>query len=168
MILGLPSAEFVFVHVVLSIAALVTGGIVLLGLLSGRPLTQVTAAFLLVTLLANVTGLLFPFTKLGPGHIVGAASVLVFAPTAMALYRFRLAGIWSSIHVIGATFLVWANSLIAVRQAFAKLDYLQPLQDTPVPHVAQLALLALFAMIGTLADDHMTSVTGWSRDKLRH
>ena len=73
MILGIPLPEFIAAHVVLSLAGIITGIVVLLGMLGGHTLPRVTALFLVTTLLANATGLAFPIdrksTRLNSSHV---------------------------------------------------------------------------------------------------
>jgi hypothetical protein len=70
MILGMDT--YTFIHVVISLPAILTGLIVLLGLLTPRRFSSWTALFSLLTIATCLTGFGFPFTKLLPSHIVGA------------------------------------------------------------------------------------------------
>ncbi|MBV9393783.1 MAG: hypothetical protein JOZ84_05160, partial [Methylobacteriaceae bacterium] len=58
---------FTLLHVVISLVAIVTGFIVVLGMIGGKPLPAWTALFLLTTVLTSVTGFLFPFGGITPG-----------------------------------------------------------------------------------------------------
>lgn len=60
MTLGLSVATFTLLHVIISLIGIVTGLVVMVGLLKSRPIPGWTGAFLLTTILTSVTGLMFP------------------------------------------------------------------------------------------------------------
>lgn len=154
MILGLSLSAFVTLHVVISLIGIVSGIIVLFGMLGGSRLPALTAIFLATTLLTSATGFLFPFHKLLPSHIVGIISLLVLAAALLAIYVFALAGPWRWIYVMAATVALYFNVFVGVVQAFQKLAFLQPFaptQSEPPFVVAQLIVLAIFAALGFLA-----------------
>ena len=75
MILGLLSREaFVASHVVLSLVALLSGVAVLRNLFASRTPAGITALFLATAIATSAGGFLFPFTRVGLGHVVGAGS----------------------------------------------------------------------------------------------
>jgi hypothetical protein len=154
MILGMSLSTFTTVHVIISLIGIVTGIVVVLGMLGGRKLGGWTAIFLATTVLTSVTGFLFPFTKLLPSHVVGIISLVVLAVAVLALYVFHLDGPWRWIYVAGAILALYLNAFVAVVQAFQKLAFLQPLAPTQAEApfiVAQVAVLAIFAALGLLA-----------------
>jgi hypothetical protein len=154
MILGMSLSTFTTVHVIISLIGIVTGIVVVLGMLGGRKLGGWTAIFLAITVLTSVTGFLFPFTKLLPSHVVGIISLVVLAVAVLALYAFHLDGPWRWIYVAGAILALYLNAFVAVVQAFQKLAFLQPLAPTQAEApfiVAQVAVLAIFAALGLLA-----------------
>jgi hypothetical protein len=154
MILGMSLSTFTTVHVIISLIGIVTGIVVVLGMLGGRKLGGWTAIFLAITALTSVTGFLFPFTKLLPSHVVGIISLVVLAVAVLALYAFHLDGPWRWIYVAGAILALYLNAFVAVVQAFQKLAFLQPLAPTQAEApfiVAQVAVLAIFAALGLLA-----------------
>ncbi|MFL6793051.1 MAG: hypothetical protein ACJ8EE_17975, partial [Bradyrhizobium sp.] len=63
MVLGMSLATFTLVHVIISLIAIVTGLLVMFGLLGSRQMPGLTATFLLFTVLTSVTGFVFPFTQ---------------------------------------------------------------------------------------------------------
>ncbi len=77
MILGMTT--FTFVHVVLSLIGILSGFVVVFGLLAGKRLDGWTALFLVTTVLTSVTGFLFPFHKFLPSHGIGIVSLVVLA-----------------------------------------------------------------------------------------
>lgn len=153
MMLGLPLSTFTTVHVVLGLIGIVTGLIVVLGMLGGRRQPVMTALFLAATVLTSVTGFLFPFHRLLPSHVVGIISLVALAPALLALYAFSLTGPWRWIYVAGAVLGLYLNVFVGVVQAFQKLAFLQPLaptqSETPFV-VAQTAVLAIFLLLGFL------------------
>jgi hypothetical protein len=154
MILGMSLSTFTTLHVIISLIAIVTGLVALLGMLGGRKLGGWTAIFLATTVLTSVTGFLFPFTKLLPSHVVGIKSLAVLAAALLALYVFRLDGPWRWIYVVGAVLALYLNVFVGVVQAFQKLAFLQPLAPTQAEApfvVAQVVVLAIFAALGFLA-----------------
>ena len=154
MILGLSVENFTLLHTVISLIGILSGIIVLFGMLEGRNPPAMTALFLATTVLTSVTGFLFPFTSLLPSHIVGIISLVVLAVAIAALYVFRLSGAWRLIYVIGAVMSLYLNTFVGVVQSFQKLSFLQPLaptQSEPPFIIAQTAVLLIFVVLGFLA-----------------
>ena len=71
MILGLSTSTFTSVHVALSLIGIVSGVIVLYGMVRAMRLDGWTALFLATTVLTSVTAFFFPSTSFGPAHVVG-------------------------------------------------------------------------------------------------
>src|SRR5262245_35476162 len=154
MILGLSLSAFTTLHVIVSLLAIAAGFIVVIGMLGGRRLPGTTAFFLATTVLTSLTGLLFPFSGLLPSHAFAILSLLVLALALAGLYVFRLAGPWRWIYVLGALVALYLNVFVAVVQAFQKVAVLQPLSPTqsePPFLIAELAVLALFVILGAVA-----------------
>lgn len=154
MILGMSFSTFTTVHVVISLIGIVTGIVVLFGMLNGKRLDGLTAVFLATTVLTSVTGFLFPFSTLLPSHVVGIISLVVLVVALVALYAQKLSGAWRSIFVVTATVALYLNVFVGVVQAFQKVAFLQPLAPTQAEApfvVAQVIVLALFGVLGFLA-----------------
>jgi hypothetical protein len=154
MILGMSVATFTTVHVILSLIGIVTGIVVLFGMLSGKRLDGLTAIFLATTVLTSVTGFLFPSDHLLPSHIVGIISLVMLAVAILALYVYRLAGSWRWIYVAGAVVALYFNVFVGVAQAFRKLPFLTPLaptQSEPPFLIAQAVVLTIFVVLGGVA-----------------
>lgn len=154
MILGMSISTFTTLHVIISLIGIVTGLVALLGLLNGKVLRGWTGAFLVTTIATSVTGFMFPLTKVGPPHIVGAISLVVLAVTVPALYKFRLAGSWRWIYVAGAVLSLYLNVFVGVVQAFQKLptfNALAPTQTEPPFLIAQVVVLVAFIALGIVA-----------------
>ena len=154
MMLGLSFSAFTTLHVIISLIGIATGLIVLWAMLGGRHLGGLTAIFLGSTVLTSVTGFMFPFNQFMPSHIVGLVSLAVLAVALFALYGKGLSGAWRPIYVITATIALYLNAFVGVVQAFRKFGVLHALAPTQAEApfvVAQLAVLALFAVFGYLA-----------------
>lgn len=154
MMLGMSLSTFTAVHVIISLVGIVSGFIVLFGMLAAKRLNGWTALFLLTTVLTSVTGFGFPFTHLLPSHKVGIISLVVLAVAIMARYSFRMAGKWRSIYVITALLALYLNVFVLVVQSFEKVPALHamaPTQTEPPFLVAQLAVLVLFIVLTILA-----------------
>ena len=121
MSLGLSTVTFTSVHVALSLIGIVSGVIVLYGMVRATRFDAWTALFLATTVLTSVTAFFLPSTSFGPAHVVGVLSLVVLAAVIVALYFFRLAGPWRWIYIVGAVVALYLNVFVAVVQAFQKL-----------------------------------------------
>ena len=154
MILGLSLQNFTLLHVIISLIGIVTGFIVVLGMLKGERMGIWTALFLVTTILTTATGFLFPSAGFTPALAVGYVSSAVLIVTLLALYVFRLAGPWRSIYVIGALVALYLNTFVGVVQSFQKISFvngLAPTQSEPPFFIAQSIVLAIFVMLGYFA-----------------
>ena len=68
MILGMSLSTFTQLHVALSLIGILTGFMVLAGLLRSRVGGGVTATFLVTTILTSATGFLFPVMRWLPSR----------------------------------------------------------------------------------------------------
>jgi hypothetical protein len=154
MILGMSLSTFTFLHVVISLVGIASGLIVVYGFIAGKRLDIWTALFLLTTVLTSATGFLFPFKHLLPSHIVGGLSLLVLAVAIVARYPRHLEGGWRRIYVVCAMVALYLNCFVLVVQCFLKvsaLHALAPNGNEPPFLIAQLALLAIFAVLTIVA-----------------
>jgi hypothetical protein len=81
-------------------------------------------------------------------------SLIFLAATIAARYAFHLSGTWRPTYVITAMIALYFNCFVGVVQAFEKVPALRamaPTQKEPPFKIAQLALLILFILLGTLA-----------------
>lgn len=149
MILGMSVSIFTVVHVVLSLVGIASGVLVLLRPSASPKAWGLTTLFLVTTLAASVSGLLYLllFPRFGMGHGIAIASLAVFLPTWLALYRHRLAGRWRQTWVVGATTLLYLNGFIAVMQAFGKMRFLRALEPTPLSPLLLAHLLLVAACL---------------------
>ncbi|HYM06420.1 MAG TPA: hypothetical protein VEU11_07650 [Terriglobales bacterium] len=154
MMLGLSLSAFTAVHVIISLIGILSGIIVVAGMLSAKGMNGMTALFLLTTVLTSVTGFGFPFTHLLPSHKVGIISLVVLAIAILARYSFHMAGQSRWIYVVTALIALYLNVFVLVVQSFEKvpaLHALAPTQSEPPFLVAQLVVLALFIVLTILA-----------------
>src|SRR6266478_8071389 len=124
MVLCMSLSIFTAVHVVISLVAIVSGIIVMFGLLGSKRMPGLTAIFLLSTILTSATGFLFPFTQLLPSHMIGIISLVLLAIACIALYAMRLAGPWRWIYVMTALVSLYLNVFVLVIQGFLKVPAL--------------------------------------------
>jgi len=154
MIFGMPASTFTAVHVIFSLIGIVSGLVVVAGLLAGKRLDVWTSVFLSSTILTSVTGFGFPIHRIGPPHIVGILSLIVLAIALVARYGFLLAGAWRSVYVIAAVIALYLNVFVGVVQSFQKiaaLNALAPTQKEPPFAIAQGAVLLIFIVLGVLS-----------------
>ena len=149
MILGMTL--FTFVHVLISLVAIVTGFVVLAGLWSARRLPGWTAIFLLFSILTDVTGYMFVRPHILPSHIVGAISLVLLAIACFALYGRHLAAGWRGAYAVTAVIALYLNVFVLVVQAFLKVPALHALapagSETPFK-LAQGVVLLFFIFAG--------------------
>src|SRR5216683_5457511 len=100
MILGMSTATFTLLHVVLSLVGIFSGVVVLFELLGAKRRDGWTAIFLATTILTSVTGFFFHSASFGPPHVLGVISLVVLAGAISALYIFHLAGFWRWVYIV--------------------------------------------------------------------
>src|ERR1700726_1159624 len=152
MILGMSLSAFTTVHVIISLIAIISGIIVMFGLLGSNRRSGMTAIFLLFTILTSVTGFLFPFEKLLPSHMIGILSLVLLAIACIALYAMNLSGAWRWIYVVTAMISLYLNVFVLVIQSFLKIPALTALApgnppSGPVFAVVQGIVLVFFALV---------------------
>jgi len=154
MILGMSTATYTFLHVLISLVGIGSGLVVIFGFLTGKRLVGLTAVFLITTALTSLSGFGFPFDHLLPAHIVGIISLMILALAIPARYVFHLAGSWRWVYVIGVTTALYLNVFVLVVQAFMKvpaLKALAPTQTEPPFLVAQSVVLVVYLGLTALA-----------------
>jgi hypothetical protein len=145
---------FTMVHVVLSLVGIVSGLVVVAGLIGARRLDGWTLLFLVTTVATSVTGFGFPFDHLLPSHVVGIISLVVLAVAILARYARHLAGAWRKTYVIGAVVALYLNVFVLIVQAFRRvpaLTAMAPTQSEPPFLFTQLAVMALFVVLAIAA-----------------
>ena len=141
MILGMSLSTFTMVHVIISLIAIVSGIIVMFGLLGSRRMPGLTAIFLLFTILTSATGFLFPFEKLLPSHMIGILSLVLLAIACIALYVMKLSGAWRWVYVVTAMISLYLNVFVLIIQAFLKVPALHALAPSVPPSEPPFAII---------------------------
>jgi len=147
-------STFTAVHVLISLIGIVSGFVVVFGLLVSKRLGGWTAVFLVSTVLTSVTGFFFPFHGFLPSHAVGILSLIVLAIAIFARYGRHLAGAWRRIYVVTAVIAFYFNTFVLIVQLFQKVPALKamaPTQSEAPFKVTQLLALALFVLVGIFA-----------------
>jgi hypothetical protein len=147
-------SPFTKLHVVISLIGIVSGLVVMSGLLVGQKLNRWSALFLISTALTSVTGFFFPFHGPTPAIVVGLISVVLLAIAILARYARHLAGAWRWIYVVTVMIALYLNIFVLVVQLFQKvpaLKALAPTQSEPPFAVTQLVVLALFVLLTIVA-----------------
>ena len=152
MILGMSLSTLATVHVVIGLIGIVSGIIVMFGLLGSNRMPGLTAIFLLFTILTSATGFLFPFEKLLPSHMIGILSLVLLAIACLALYGMKLSGAWRWIYVVTALLSLYFNVFVLVIQSFLKVPALTALApgnppSGPVFAVVQGVVLVFFVIM---------------------
>ncbi len=118
---------FTIVHVLITLVAILSGLVILNGLLKADRMPAWTAIFLTFTVATSVTGFFFPFHGVTPAIILGVLSLLVLAPTIAGRYLFHLTGPWRWIYAAGAVIALYFNVFVLVVQSFLKVPALHAL-----------------------------------------
>jgi hypothetical protein len=152
MVLGMSLETFTLIHVLISLAGIVSGIIVLYGFLTNQRLDRWTAVFLVTTALTSLTGFLFPFAAVTPAIKLGIISLVVLTVATVTRYVLHLG--WRKTYVIAACAGLYFNVFVLVVQSFEKIPSLKaiaPTQKEPPFAVAQIAVLLLFIVLTTFA-----------------
>jgi len=141
-------------HVIISLIAIATGVAVLYGLLSNRRLPAMTLAFLVTSVVTDVTGFFFVRDRVLPSQVVGVLSLAILAIALFALYAKHLRHAWRATYVITAVIGLYLNVFVLVAQGFlhvAPLHELAPTGQEPPFAVAQGLVLLAFVVLGWMA-----------------
>ena len=151
MVLGMSVSTFTLLHTVISLVAIVSGFVVMFGLIGSNRMSVTTALFLATTILTTATGFLFPFTQLFPSHMIGLLSLPFLAIAVFALYGQKLSGASRWIYVVTAMLSLYLNVFVLVIQSFLKVPVLHALAPSVPPSeppfaVVQGIVLVLFVI----------------------
>ncbi|HVR59297.1 MAG TPA: hypothetical protein VMT72_20995 [Pseudolabrys sp.] len=162
MIIGLSIHTFTIIHVIISLVAIASGIVVLVGMLGAHRLPGWTALFLVTTILTSVTGFMFPINGFTPAIGTGIVSILVLVVALIALYAKHLVGSWRWIYVTAAATALYFNVLVLIVQSFQKvpaLHALAPTQSEPPFLIAQGSALVVFLVVGFFAASRFRPAT---------
>src|SRR5512139_1253540 len=107
MIVGLSVPAFTIIHVVITLIAIVSGLVVVFGMIGSHRLPRTTALFWVMTVLTTVTGFMFFLSPtqakvLTPAASLGIVATIVFLIGLFALYVKRFYGAWRWIYTLAA------------------------------------------------------------------
>ncbi len=142
---------FTVIHVIISLAGIISGFVVIDGFLKAKRLDGWNAFFLVMTIATSVTGFFFPNKTITPGQIVGAISLVLLVIAVLARYPLRFssgAGRW--LYLITAILAQYFNFAVLIIQSFQKVGVLKelaPTQSEPPFLIAQGAALVLFVVL---------------------
>lgn len=142
------------IHVAISLIGILSGLVVLVGLLTARRLDGWTALFLASTVATSLTGFLFPFNGFTPAIGVGIISLVLLVVAIFARYSKRLVRGWRWIYTVTAMFSLYLNVFVLVVQLYQKTPSLKALAptQTEAPFIAtQVVTLLLFLLLTILA-----------------
>jgi len=154
MILGISTATFTALHVVISLVGIGSGLVVMYGFFNSNRMERWTQLFLATTALTSLTGFLFPNEHITPGIVIGILSMIILAVAVGARYGLRMRGLWRPAYVISAAIALYFNVFVLVVQSFEKapaLRALAPTQKEPPFAIAQLLVLILFVVLTVFA-----------------
>ena len=150
MILGMTTATFILLHVLISLVGIGSGLVVMYGLLTSKRLDRWTLLFLTTTVATSVTGFLFPIAHITPGIVVGVLSLILLAVAILARYSLRMSGAWRSAYVVTASLALYFNVFVFVVQSFEKVPALRAMaptqKETPFV-IVQLLILIIFGVL---------------------
>ena len=145
---------YTIIHTLISLVAIFTGFVVLLGMLPSKRLDNWTKWFLITAVATTITGFFFPFHGFTPAIGLGIISLPFLALTIFARYSKRLAGLWRWVFAIGAVVCLYFNLFVLVVQVFEKipaLHALAPTQTEPPFKLTQLIVLLVSALLAIIA-----------------
>src|SRR5438094_7678969 len=145
---------YTIIHTLISLIAIVTGLVVLFGMIADKRLDAWTKWFLISAVATTVTGFFFPFHGITPAIKLGIISSVVLVITIYARYAKHLAGAWRWIYVVGASVTLYFNVFVGIVQSFEKipaLNAMAPTQTEQPFQLTQLSVLGLFIVLGFVA-----------------
>jgi hypothetical protein len=145
---------YTIIHTLISLVAIFTGIVVVLGMLGGSRLDGWTKWFLITAVATTVTGFFFPFHGFTPAIGLGIISLPFLALTIFARCSRQLVGAWRWIYVIGAVICLYFNLFVLVVQSFEKVPALHamaPTQTEPPFKLTQMIVLVLSILLAIVA-----------------
>ena len=161
MILGLSTATFTLLHVIISLIGIAAGAVMFGGLASGRRSMPWVDTFLVATAATSVTGFAFPNEHLTPAQVFGAVSLVLLALATAASLRFDTGSGWRRTFIITASIAQYLNTFVLVVQSFQKIGPLKALAPTQSESpfvVAQLTVLTMMIWVTVVSLKRMPRV----------
>jgi hypothetical protein len=141
-------------HVAISLVGILSGLVMLYGLLQGRNFKTAITVFFVTTIFTSLSGFPLPPFGFDPPRAVGLLSLILLIAGVAAYYGFRLAGVWRRIFVGCAVAALYLNVFVLVAQGFLKIPALHALAPTgsePPFAIAQGIVLLIFVALGIWA-----------------
>lgn len=154
MVLGMSTATFTAIHVLISLVGIGSGLVVMYGFFTANRMERWTQLFLATTALTSLTGFLFSNEHITPGIVIGILSMIVLAVAVGARYALRMRGVWRPMYVISAAIALYFNVFVFVVQSFEKIPALRalaPTQKEPPFGLTELVVLILFVVATVFA-----------------
>src|SRR5216117_4420219 len=145
---------YTIIHTLIILVAIVTGIVVVFGMLAGNRLDGWTKWFLITAVLTTATGFFFPFHGFTPAIGLGIISLPFLALTIFARCSKQLAGAWRWIYVIGAVICLYFNLFVLLVQLFEKVPALHALAPTQTESpfkITQVCVLVASAVLAIIA-----------------
>jgi hypothetical protein len=142
---------YTLLHVIVSVVGILSGLIVVGGLIAGARFPRLIAVFLASTLVTTLSGFGFPFTKVTPAHVVGVVSLLTLAGAFLAYYGKGLRGGWLDVFVVLGVASLYLNVFVLFAQLLQRLPALAPLSpapSSPAFAITQGLVLLVFVLLG--------------------
>jgi len=137
------------IHTLLSLVGILSGVIVLLGMLGSKRSEGWTAIFLATAIATSATGFVLPAARFGASHWTGVIALIVLALALVARYAD-----WRRSYAVGLVLSLYFLVFVGVAQLFGKipaLHRLAPTQSEPPFAVAEIAVLVLFIALAIVA-----------------
>jgi hypothetical protein len=147
MFLGLSG--WTLIHTLLSLVGLLSGVIVVLGILASNRSRGWTTIFLLTAIATSATGFILPAERFGASHWTGVIALAVLALALVARYLG-----WLRTYAVGLVLTLYFLVFVGVAQLFSKvpaLHALAPTQSEPPFAIAEIAVLVLFIVLAIVA-----------------
>ena len=147
-------AALTIVHTVISLIAIGTGAVAIVGLFRGGAFRFWTNVFLWTAVLTSVTGFFFPLNGLTPAQVTGVVALVILAIVLVASYRLHAAPTWRWIYAAGMVASLYLLVFVGVVQAFQKIAFLNGLAPTQSEQpfvIAQVTTLVFFVLLGIMA-----------------
>ena len=142
---------YTIIHTLISLVAIFTGLVVVLGMFGRKRLNGWTKWFLTTAVLTTVTGFFFPFHGFTPAIGLGIISLPFLALTIFARCSKHLVGAWRWIYVIGAVICLYFNLFVLVVQLFEKVPALHAMAPTQTESPFKLTQLTVLIVSTVLA-----------------
>jgi hypothetical protein len=156
MVLGIPIQSFAFFHTLITLVTILSGLVMLVGMIGNRRQALVHAVFLLLTVATVATGFIIQVKPVTPAVALGFLVSVLLIVALPARYVFGMRGAWRWIYVVTATASLYFNCFVLVVQTFQKVPALHAIAPGipptgPIFGATQGIVLIAFVIAGYLA-----------------